>query len=441
MSAYDPPSDGEGRLDPLGLAPLSDRIADTYARPVRARMRRVRFLTVISLGALVVEALEGVEPKVPGDSAELAFERLVVEAIARNPDKDSPIDTGVPGITKAHQAIIEKQRLDARGYLKSPRVFGFHGVYRPLALSLGLVDSRGGLLPPGRVLVEALEQDLNLTGLLERTTNSPGNALLTWLIDETGNALRQGRNTFAPSNQAHLPALIAIASPSGMGIRERREVSAVMRRPIPSLRIADDESFIEALELLAAVAWEPGTTEPEIAAQLLNSAPRGLAARLQAIVAYEDFARDMTWAFDTLRFLSSKTQHGVPDEVALGLADGIAIPATRLASRYGSVLSTLETAASYGVDASMTAAFTDAFAVFGQHHSEQELVDLLVQRHKFVQGNKPPAGKRSWFDPVEAHVSVRPQYAVFDEPQLRTDTFLHPYRFIALCAFLEDLRG
>lgn len=441
MSAYDPPTDGEGRLDPLGLAPIADRIADSYARVVRARMRRVRFLSVISLGSLVVEALDGVEPKYPGDSAELAFERFVVEALARSPIQYAAIDTGIPGITKAHQAVLAHQRLDARGYLKSPRVFGFHGVYRPLATGLGLVDARGGLLPAGRALVRALEGDLRLPGLLDRSPNTLGDGFVSWLVTETASTLRKGQNTFAVGNLAYLPTLIALASPSQIGVRERVALRSALGQPTPGLHTADDEAFTETLEQIGATVWEDGTTEPQIVAHLAQHGTPALVARMHALEAYEAFAADLMWAFDTFRFVSAKSQHGIAGEAAIAQAVGITIPAALLANRYRAVVTCLQDAALHGVDTALTTYFADAFVAFAQPLTPQQLMESILARHVTVQGNKPPAGKRSWFEEIGKQVAVRPLFALHEEPELRNDRFLHPYRFVALTGFLGDLHG
>ena len=42
--------------------------------------------------------------------------------------------TGIPGSRKARAVIGNDQRLSAPTYLKSPTVFGFHGVYKPFAV-------------------------------------------------------------------------------------------------------------------------------------------------------------------------------------------------------------------------------------------------------------------------------------------------------------------
>lgn len=440
MSAYDPPSDGEGRLDPLGLATTADRLADTYARPLRARMRRIRFAAAMCLGALVTPELEGVEPAVTGDSPELAFERLVVEALARDNDTGGPRDLGIPGITKAHEAILAGGRLDARGYLKSPRVFGFHGVYRPLALSLGLVDARGGLLPGGRTILEAVALDQDLDGLLDPATGTPGGQLLEWLINETGGALRAGRNTFAISNKTNLPRVAALGRPSRAGRRERRALRSALDNPVGAKVPDNDIAFVEALELLKPFRPAAGWIEVDAVEVLTRGASAILKDRLLALVAFEDFARDLTWAFDEYRFLSSTIQQGLPTAAAIRAATGITSGAKQLPAQFVTVVRAFDTLADTGADPHLSADFQSAFAPFAESMSSHQLIEAIVAHHQGVQERKAPSGKRSWFDPVGDAWAIRPPYSLFDEPD-RLESFIHPYRFGAMVSFLADLRG
>jgi hypothetical protein len=46
----------------------------------------------------------------------------------------------VPGIDKARQARRDKVPMNADRYLKTPKVFGFDGVYKRLARHLDVVD-------------------------------------------------------------------------------------------------------------------------------------------------------------------------------------------------------------------------------------------------------------------------------------------------------------
>jgi hypothetical protein len=137
LTAFDPETSSEGTLDPLGLYLIADQLATRLVPAVRERMQRIRFLTVMAVGAVLSEELEWKA----GDSCEpwLVWEWLVVEALLRSPTI-APELRGVPGTLVTKRALRSHQYLDERSYLKTPRIFGFHGVYKRLAIHLGLVD-------------------------------------------------------------------------------------------------------------------------------------------------------------------------------------------------------------------------------------------------------------------------------------------------------------
>src|SRR5271166_5450242 len=81
VTAPDPDRAGEGSLDPLGLARMADRLAESLAPEVTARMSRIRFLTAIAVSSRVLEPSDLVGPR--GTPAYLAFEWHVVEALVR----------------------------------------------------------------------------------------------------------------------------------------------------------------------------------------------------------------------------------------------------------------------------------------------------------------------------------------------------------------------
>src|SRR4051812_22259050 len=128
LSAADPEVAGEGGIDPLGLGAFADRLAEAMVPHVRARMIRYRFVTAIAVAAVVCESLwDGI----PGDGAStpaICFEWILIEAFARRRRGGEFIDTGIPGSAKASNVVARGQRLNGNNYLKTPTVFGFHGV-------------------------------------------------------------------------------------------------------------------------------------------------------------------------------------------------------------------------------------------------------------------------------------------------------------------------
>ena len=138
LTTYDPPGTSEGSLDPLGLYQIADQLAMQLVPAVRERMLRIRFLTAMAVGSLVIEDLEG-DPRHRDATPYLVWEWLVVEALTREKG-DDPSIWGVPGTGVTRAALAQHKYVDARSYLKTPRVFGFHGVYKRLAVRLGLLD-------------------------------------------------------------------------------------------------------------------------------------------------------------------------------------------------------------------------------------------------------------------------------------------------------------
>ncbi|MEX0715872.1 MAG: hypothetical protein WD066_04760, partial [Planctomycetaceae bacterium] len=138
LTSYDPPGSSEGTLDPLGLYQIADQLAVQLVPAVRERMQRVRFLTAMAVGALVTEGLEG-DPGQRDASPHLVWEWLIVESIIREMNDENGV-WGIPGTLVARRALGRHGYFDARSYLKTPRIFGFHGVYKRLAIHLGIVD-------------------------------------------------------------------------------------------------------------------------------------------------------------------------------------------------------------------------------------------------------------------------------------------------------------
>jgi hypothetical protein len=434
-SAYDPPFSDEGRLDPLGLGSIADRIADTYARPVRARMRRVRFLSVMSVGGLFIPELAGVEPAVAGDTPDVAFERVVVECLARSSSSEMHLDSGIPGVTKAHAALLSKSRLSARGYLKSPRVFGFFGIYRPLAGALGLNDRSAGTLEPGVRVLEGVETDLDLPGLSKYSRGTPGTALVEWLERETTRALETGSNAFPASSQ-HVKAVAHMANPGTAGTKERKALRELLTNPMASAHPQDEESYLEVLRLIGVVDPD-GWGDLELVTYLLDKGSDSLRARMELLLEFEEFSRDLTWAFTQYRYLASHALGRVCTALVLAQDAEFTSVALGIGQRYQRVIRKMESAIDFGVDPNLLTRFRASFEKFGEVSNASEFLDLVMNHHSAVQKGKAPAGKRPWLEESGKGWEVRPMFMVSEKPE-RLESFVHPYRLTAMANFLED---
>lgn len=174
LTAADPTGTSEGSLDPLGLFQIADLLGTELVPAVRQRMLRVRFLSAMAVGAFVTEGLEA-DPRYREAAPYLVWEWHVVEAIVRTHDRaaEDRSTWGVPGIGVTRRAVKHYDRLDARTYLATPRVFGFNGVYKRLAIQLGITDVH---LAPGP-MADRLVKAWAVSRIGQRTRSSPAGGL------------------------------------------------------------------------------------------------------------------------------------------------------------------------------------------------------------------------------------------------------------------------
>src|ERR1022692_4142599 len=176
----------------MGLAAISDRLADRLVPGVRARMSRLRFVTAIAVGSLACETL-GNEIAADGISTpSICFEWLVLEAFVRRLPGGRDFPQGVPGSLKARTVVARSQRLSAATYLKGPSVFGFNGVYKPFAVDSDVVGS--GLEPGARCaeLTRQWEREQDLDGFTDEVPGTTGGRLRIQAREEVLSALRVG---------------------------------------------------------------------------------------------------------------------------------------------------------------------------------------------------------------------------------------------------------
>src|SRR5438045_3788472 len=94
-SDFDPSEEGEGSIDPLGLQPGYERLANRFLPAVTVRMGHPRFVTAMAVGACVCEGWDS--DTVAADGATppwLVWEWFVVESFIRAADSLS----GISGI-------------------------------------------------------------------------------------------------------------------------------------------------------------------------------------------------------------------------------------------------------------------------------------------------------------------------------------------------------
>jgi hypothetical protein len=420
LSEGDPEQSGEGSLDPLGLASLADRLADEIAPGITARMSRIRFVTAIGVGAVATETLSNVIAADGVSPACLAFEWHVVEALARDKYLPPQATLRVPGIEKARSAVARGVHMDAAGYLKVPKVFGFSGVYKRLARAMDVVDEQLLLAPSGDRLVRAWEEEQELPGFVDRERGTPGGRFVNQLESAVRDALGKGKVAL-PLNARLWPTLVRAIRPDTAGPRERQLVWELLTDHAEPVR----------RELVVAVSGLGlEGSEAEVLRALQPGASVGLLARLGAIDAYERVAECLSTSFDTLRRVS--TARGATP-VDLDELRQNAVVSQAASELPGAIDDAFERVEPLGLGAVLA----DAIGSFGGVTSPAKLAEALLAHHERIQEAKPP-GKRPWFEQTTRGFVVRPLYRVGESRGIE-GRYVHPYRVDAIRSFLSDL--
>jgi len=427
LTLPDPLVTGEGALDPLGLAMISDRLADEILPGLRARMSRPRFLSAMAVSAAVCENLEdrlaadGITP------AFLVFEWLVVEAFVRAGSRDET--RGTPGTLKAQEVCNSRDVLSHRTYLKVPNVFGFHGVYKPLARDLGIVDDNMQLGDRGYELLKVWQAERQLDGFLESALASgEGRQARQMLRSAVEDGLAAGFTRRSGSWQGWA-FLAEHLSPANIGEKEAACLARFFQDP-------EREPRGEMFRLLQKVCDEVDLSEDQIvSASVLRKCSRDLADRLNAIVAYESVCGILEEAFDWIRFLSTHSRERPIDAGTFAEEVRSASLARDLAGRLGAAEQALAVSS-----LNVQQKFAQLAKTFAGVRDATDLFETVLTRHDVVQKAKPPEGKRPWFErSPDGATFVRVPYRLAERPST-THGWNRPYRIHSVLSFLRDLR-
>ncbi|MGD1096837.1 MAG: hypothetical protein ABSB35_33195 [Bryobacteraceae bacterium] len=423
MTSYDPPGTSEGTLDPLGLYQIADQLAVQLVPAVRERMQRIRFFTAMAVGASVTEGLED-NPSQRDASPYLVWEWLVVEALMRKMRDDSSI-WGVPGTLVARRALDQYGYLDARSYLKTPRIFGFHGVYKRLAIHLGLVDVHLGPGPNADGLVDAWARGLGLTGIQDAKP----------LLSRWSTAVRRSLGEKSPhtrpgwADDAWSELAVAFA-PSTAKAREKRYLR--------NLLLATDGRRLGALPAIWQLQAESddGFRE-EVLHDRLQEKDIGYQPLLDAIRTYEAFARSLQDAFDLLKSEAARLDaHGF--DVSLIARDvDFRKSVDGLHERFEAAHRALGEVNIASV--SLQNIFDQRFSLFAEPMDAGICARALCSHHESVQRSKSADGKRPWFDRIgQDRIYVRHQYRE-QRRDIMPDRYVHNYRGEPIRRFYVDL--
>jgi hypothetical protein len=428
LTLPDPVVSGEGALDPLGLAAIGDQLAEWILPGLRARMSRPRFLTAIAVSAVVCEGLEenyAVDAITP---AHLIFEWLLVEGFARE-GRDGEVRR-TPGILKAREALRAGIKMSAKGYLKVPSVFGCHGVYKRLATNLRIVDDDYSLGDHGYALVKIWQQEQGLEGFVDSALPRQSSLNLKRLLRSAvedgishGHTARgggwQGWRFFAD----HLV-------PARIGEEEAHFIRQLLLDPAGDRR----EEVFRLLDTPDNLHLRDEASEANMMRHLLPQASPELAHRIMAIAAFEDSCAGIEDAFDWLRYLSTRSRtRALTRAEFTSVAEVIQVSA-ELTKLLQSVERLLNDAPQQAQDR-----FTELSNFFGHVRNADDLFDAVLRRHSFIQKNKPPEGKREWFEHASnGGIYVRSNYKL-DKPPAPRDWWPRPYRLLTARNFCNDL--
>ena len=424
LSSYQTLENSQGTLDPLGLYTISDRLATRLAPGLRERMKHPRYLTAIAVSTVVCSSFDEEELAKDEISAPWqVFEWYVVSALVKRFHEADPKQLlGMSGREKTTRAMREHVPLNASRYLKTPSVFGFHGVYRTLARNMNLtVENQPDEF--GMQLVDVWEKEQGLVGFQNRMNNTSGLLFRQKLYDAVGKGLELAEVakpwTWEPYN-----LLAESLAPKCPGKMEAQLLLNELKNGHGGVRadLLDAVASSEGLEILSDES-EKGFHQWLLGRSTQNK------DLLKTIMAYERFCRLLFNAFyEILLWLRNHQSKG-------NLHGMSALPHVKKASEElpGAFLNAENLLMPFIEEYIMF----QANQVFSQKLSAKEWIRLLMEHHVTVQKNKPPSGKAPWLleHGSDSYLLNTTQYLDVE----LNEEYVHQYRTFSLYSFLKDL--
>jgi hypothetical protein len=433
LSESDPKESAEGSIDPLGMYAIADALAVKLVPGVRERQQHPRFLTHLAISLSLTAELEdrpiGVEFIEPWQ----VYEWYVVEGLVRRTTEKSEL-RGLPGQEKATKAIQDKVLLNASRYLKTPSVFGFHGIYRALSRDVG-IEQAERLGDFGYELAKVWETEQNLEGFLG-SGNGPGRV---WR-DKLSAAIEDGITAAAVARKPTWPEWEFF--PKHLGIYKPGDKEAAMiAMALGNAEAGHRKDVLDVLlspsgsDLWHAAEESRRRPEREFHQILKSAAPDsvGLNQLLEAIDVYEKFARLLQNAFDACLYEMSNPQRRV------GLKRLAELLTVKLASE--KIPELFDVVAERVQIVGKEFAFRDSFSSLSEPGKASDWAERLLQHHRRIQKSKPPAGKAAWFDRFDdGTYLIRTAYLKKEAPTSDDASYVHAYRTQSLWSFARDLR-
>jgi len=426
LTEMEPELSSEGSLDPLGLYSLADALAMQLVPGVRERQLHPRFLTAMAVGAVVCDSLEDMVARDGVTEPWQVFEWYMVEGLVRSCGSGEDF-RGLPGSDKAREAIGSGVHLSARRYLKTPAVFGFHGVYRRLAEELQIIDDAGGLGVNGPDLVSVWMEEQGLEGFCLGS-------------GETGKSMRQKLSS-AVRDGLEKGAVTRGGSWYGWRFFEEHLLhTQILPREAEFLKqlLLDDRNGYrgEVLRFLVSDEARGFWNSREILERRFhkaiaesNSTSKGLKQLLNLIMTYETFSSLLIDAFfDCLHIMT--LQHGKTPLEKFVDSPYVSKASSEITKNCEELNRKLDSH-------NLSHRFSECARSFSAFTSEKAFVERLFEHHRNIQRAKR---KAPWFETtVDGAVYIKPAHRV-DEPEPFGNEYVHRYRIRPLLSFAKDLK-
>ena len=428
LSEYDPIQLSEGSLDPLGLYPIADKLAVKLAPGIRERQIHPLFLTAIAVGAHICSVYDDDHVAADGQSPPWqVYEWYIVEGIVRAAQKGQVI-SGLPGIQKAQDALKVGVHLSAARYLKTPNVFGFNGVYRLLARTLGIIDDNNRLGANGYELLVVWQEQEDMAGFVE-STSGPGASLREKLQSAVADGLKNGHTSRSGGWECWRIIYNHFRHNRNAPLESELISRWIMGQPGSII----GELCSHLLSPDGSAVWSERRDEAAFHQFVINRCSYGLKELLEAAAKYEQFSRLLINAFNaSLRDLAA---FGTKTNLSR-IADSPEV--VNACGQVPDIYEDVETALGANGFAS---AFERVFGQFSVRQNPEAWLNSLLQHHERIQKNKPPNGKMPWFDRFDSEsVMVRAGYANLDDSSIKSgEEYVHFYRTKSLWSFARDL--
>jgi hypothetical protein len=334
---------------------------------------------------------------------------------------------GVAGSLVAKRALSQHGYLDARSYLKTPRIFGFHGIYKRLAIHLGLVTVHLEAGPNADRLVDAWARGFGYAG-----SRAVRPLLAKWRTAVSRSVSERPPRAKPGWTGEGWAELAKAFGPAGCRVRERRCLEEMLH--------ASDARALGALPAiwqLQAQFDDENFREELLHEQLEHTRPE-YGALLTAIRSYEAFARSLQDAFDVLKAEASRVDSHGFDVETIAADSEFAASTAGLAHRFEVAQHALGDVGLANL--ALQNLFTERFDLFAEPMNAATCAVRLCEHHIRVQRGKSAEGKRPWFDRLgEARIYVRQAFREKRKPVL-PGRYVHDYRGRPIRRFRSDLR-